>query len=286
MTHPTTPTLFSAVVKLTALEDGLLPRTSGRLVNGAFLDILRTIDPSLSQQLHDWAGQKPYTVSPLRTRGRAKNGHLHVRAGQPASLRFTLLSDRIFTTLMQSLLSPLQQRPSEGPTLRLGEVAFGLTEFLTTPGSDPWAGYADLPGLQAQAAAAETITVEFASPTAFSLGKKGEAKRMELFPTPGLFFGSLARRWADCLPPELDPDAVQAYAEQAVVVSRYRMESQVYYLWQSPQLGGQGQVTYRLPAGDEPRLARLLNLLVDLGFYSGVGAKTAFGMGQMRRLAA
>jgi CRISPR-associated endoribonuclease Cas6 len=45
-----------------------------------------------------------------------------------------------------------------------------------------------------------------------------------------------------------------------------------------------GRVTYHLKDRQNWEMHRQLNLLADFAFYSGVGAKTAMGMGQVRRI--
>src|SRR5205085_2910661 len=97
-------------------------------------------------------------------------------------LRFTILDERLFQVFVQRFLMG-----ADRPTLRLSQVQFGIAEVLTTPGSHPWAGYTSARALldgQRETARAETgldtsLALEFASPTAFSLGGDG-GKRMEV----------------------------------------------------------------------------------------------------------
>jgi CRISPR-associated endoribonuclease Cas6 len=109
-------------------------------------------------------------------------------------------------------------------------------------------------------------------------------KRMEPFPTPPIFFKALASRWKAHLPAGITPQLVEEYAEKTVVVGLYNMQSKVYRFWKQPQIGAEGTVTYILRDKAHAQMPRLLNLLADLGFYSGVGFKTTMGMGQIRRV--
>lgn len=300
--------LYSTIIKLAPLSQGRLPTTQGRLIHAAFLDLVRCVDPGLAEAIHIENQRRPFTLSPLYglasspgagREGRAHNGHVAVRPGQELWLRFTLLHSDLFTTFTRYLLSP-RERVGErvegrgSPTLRLGEVTFAITEMLTTPGSHPWAGYTTLGDLcrKWQAAPAEPsitkIAVEFASGVVFSRSsdKNGLGRWMEFFPSPEMFFGSLAARWVELtgLPAPLENRALREYAKETVVVSAFELKTTLCHYWGNPQIGAVGRVTYELRDRDNLELNRFLNLLADFAFYSGVGAKTAMGMGQVRSL--
>jgi CRISPR/Cas system endoribonuclease Cas6 (RAMP superfamily) len=239
------PTLYSTVVKLAPTAAGHIPVTAGRLAHGAFLDLIRSVDPELSATLHAANQRRPFTVSPLRGLDRPKHGQQPIRQGQAIWLRFTLLGSELFATFTRYLLSPLAGRGAggEGPTLRIGDLPFVITEMLTTPGSHAWAGYATLEQLRQELSAAaekgarlNEIKIRFASPTVFSLGdnKDGLGKRMEPFPTPKLFFGSLASIWREVLPPDLTPKLLEEYVEKTVVVGLYEMQSHMVRFWGQP----------------------------------------------------
>lgn len=295
--NPPNPTFYSTVVTLMAVADGYIPATAGRLAHGAFLDIIRSVDSGLSAALHEKNQRRPYTLSQLHGLGRAYSGHSRVRAGQELRLRFTLLHSDLFTTFTRYLLSPPLPRPGvkgDGPTLRLGGINAAITEMLTTPGSDPWAGYTTVNDLcrKWQAAPADEvagkITIEFASGVVFSRSsdKNGMGKFMEFFPAPDMFFGSLAARWCELtgLPAPLDNKALREYAKETVVVSAFDIKTTLCHYWGNPQIGAIGWVAYELKDRSNPELNRFLNLLADFAFYSGAGAKTAMGMGQARRI--
>jgi CRISPR-associated endoribonuclease Cas6 len=283
-------TLYSTVVKLVAMQDGQLPATQGRLAHAAFLDIIHSVDPSLADALHASHGRKPFTVSPLRGLSRQGDGHMAVRQGGEAWLRFTLLGSQLFTTFTRRFLLPAPGRGGAGVGVRIGGVDFAVAEVLTTPGGHPWAGYTTLRTLGAAwenrklDTEARTIAIRFDSPTVFSRGtRQGLGKWMEPFPYPALFFGSLAAAWNQASPQLVDKAAVRQYAEETVVVGLYHMRSKMVRYWGQPQIGGLGAVTYLLKDRQREAMIRTLNVLADFAFYSGVGYKTTMGMGQVRR---
>jgi CRISPR-associated endoribonuclease Cas6 len=290
-------TLYSTVLKLTPTADGLLTTSPGRLVQGAFLDLIRSIDPGLSAALHAENRRRPYTLSTLLDTDRHRKGQIKLRAGQQLRLRFTLLGSDLFTTFSRFLLSPpSSQREGwgRGPTLRLGDLTFAITEVLTTPGSDNWAGYTRLDDLCQQwqtgrlDESAHKIRLHFASGVMFSRSsnKAGLGKFLEFYPSPEMFFGSVEARWRELteLPSPLKNKDLRDYAQETIVVSAFDMKTVRRDYWGNPQLGGVGHITYELRDKDNPEMIRFLNLLADFAFYSGVGAKTTIGMGQVCRI--
>jgi len=299
MTHQSNLSLYSTVLKLTPAANGQLPKTQGRLVQGAFLNLIRSIDPGLSAALHAENKRRPYTLSPLRGTDRAKNGQIKLRAGQPLSLRFTLLGSALFTTFTRFLLMKneelgMKNRRKGGSVLRLGDTEFAITEMLTTPGSDEWAGYTSLNDLvhtwqtRPLDKASREISLHFASGVVFSRSsdKEGMGSFKEFFPSPEMFFGSMEARWRKLtgLPSPLPNKELREYARETIVVSRFDMKTTLAHYWGKPHIGGVGHITYELRDTDNSEMIRFLNLLTDFAFYSGVGAKTAMGMGQVRRI--
>lgn len=293
------PTLYATVIKLTAAREGSLPATQGRLAQAAFLDIVQAVDPALSAALHAKNQRRPYTISPLQGLPRPRGKQIALPRGQQVWLRVTQLHSRLFTTLTQYFLGRVDL--GRLPTIRLGTLDFAVSEMLTTPGSHRWAGFTTLAALlhlwqeASLDKTAQRIRVEFASPTVFSRSsnKDGMGKFMETLPYPAMFFGSVAARWNELVagsegqvvePLAFETKTIREYAEETVVVGQYRLNSQMSRYWGNPQIGVMGTVTYLLKDKANQPLIRALNLLADFAFYSGVGAKTAMGMGMVRRI--
>ena len=286
-------TLYSSVIKLTNLLPVTIPPPGGQHAHAAFLDIVRAVDPALSRTLHDLNGRKPFTVSPLmglpknRQRQESSDSRVVLREGLECWLRMTILDDALF----KSFIDYFMQLPSprgrgaggEGrlPQIRLGDARFLVSEILTTPGSHPWAGYVALEDLQKRLdkPAPDSITLELNSPTSFSLDKS----HFELIPYPKLVFGNLAAAWRAITGENL-VEAVEKYAEKNWRPVLHRVERRAMTLHNRPQLGTVGKVEFQRMDGEDAPLARSLNLLADLAFYTGLGRKTAQGMGQCRRV--
>jgi len=234
------------------------PKWWGKAVHRLLLDVLRQADPALSARWHDHPGPKPFTASSLSGYPR-----------QPA-LRLTTLNAEIAAILLQAT------QPG-GPLAP--QAAIELDGFLFTVASceTQSATYGQLAGprLTALTPAPDRISLEFLSPTTFR-----SLKIQRPLPEPELVFGSLLERWNEFSPLAL-PDELKAYAAGCVSLSRFDLHSRAAAIAGGVFIGFVGTVTFTGVEYD-PRWMSALALLADFACYSGVGAKTAMGLGQCR----
>ncbi len=280
--------LYSSVIRLLNLYPVTIPPPGGGHAHAAFLDIVRSVDPDFSQRLHATRGKgarQPFTVSPVMGLPRPREtSEVYLREGWECWLRVTILDETLFRLFIEYFL---EGRGKEMPRIRLGDAHFAVSEILTTPGSHPWAGSITLEDLQKRLdePPPASITIELHSPTSFSLGKREgeEEEHYELIPYPKLVFGSLATAWKALSGEDLR-EAVEKYAEASLRPVLHCLERRALTLKNHPQLGSVGRVEYQFLQPEDTPLARALNLLADLAFYTGLGRKTAQGMGMVRRM--
>jgi CRISPR-associated endoribonuclease Cas6 len=267
------PDLYALVIRLRPERGSPPVEPRGHGAQALFLDLLRQVAPDLAQQLHADALSKPYTVAVLPEPGRVHS------SDNPVELRVAFTRADLFPPVSQALFQRLP-----GASLRLGRVALTLADVLGTPGSHPWAGYGAFAELWTAARPAASVTLEFATPTAFGQGTRADGRpRLALLPTPEAVFPSIARRWNELAPRELHVEEVLVEAAaRDTLVSRYALETAQINLGKGPQKGFLGLCSYELPP--DPAQARTLSLLADAVFYLGVGMKTARGMGLCRRI--
>ncbi len=265
------PDLYALVLRLRPEQGGALPAAPGHHVQALFLELVRQVDPELSNRLHAAALSKSFTVATLHTPERRRDPTLDIRV--------TLLETGLFAPFTRALLEQVSR-----PALRLSRTALLLTDVCGTPESHSWAGYSTYADLAREAWPAPSVTLDFATPTAFSQGTLADGrKKLRLFPEPETVFKSMAQRWNELAPSDLPIDLSQVEAASAeTLVSRYDLRSQAISLGKGTQKGFVGRVSYELPP--EPAQQRVLTLLADAAFYLGVGAKTARGMGLCRRV--
>ncbi len=275
--------LHALVIQLRAVNEGRLPATQGALAHAAFLDLVRAADPALATALHESGTRQPFTLSPLRALPAGEGGERGLLPGQEGWLRVTLLDPGLFAAFLRQLLGG-----GADLRLRLGDVVFAVDGAFGAPGSHPWAGYQTTGALAAagQAAAGRaSVRLQFASPTAMNLGKRGAARqRMVLLPWPQYVFASLRSAWNRATGDAIPLDFEQWVAEYVMVREVRNWQTGVYRLKNGVHPGGFGDVTYEA-LDREAEYVGLLNRLADFAFYSGVGSKTTMGMGQVRRLA-
>lgn len=277
------PDLYALIIRLVATQNGRIRATQGHLAHAAFLNILQQVDPAVATAIHDMKGRKPFTVSPLEGYGRGQKGSLPIHVGQEGWLRVTLLDPLLFQTFISYFL-----QGSHKPYIQLENLHFHINEILSTPGSHKLAGYDSLQSLftrwsevDAVEAAFRKVTLQFRTPTAFSL-RNAPFRHMHILPDPPLVFGQLADYW-DRLTGSDTRDSVRTFCAEAVVAARYNIETHIYQYRRSKQVGFAGNVAFEILDEAALEMIQHLNRLADLAFYTGVGSKTTQGMGQVVR---
>ena len=265
--------LYSVVLELSAANTATIPATTGHLAHGLFLDLIKQVDPDLSSRLHDEPGYRPFTVSPLGG-AKVQGDSISLQPGQACRLRVTLLDGgQLWQNLSRCFL---EVQPI---ILRLGAAEFKLNRMLSTPTADAtgWAGFTDWQTL-AMTRARSTISIHFASPTAFSMGDR----QFTLFPEPTLLWDSLLRVWNSYAPHilQIDKTALRAFIPHHVVVSDYTLHTATLHFPKYVQKGFVGTCSYLVR--QEGKEAAQLSVLAEFARYAGVGYKTTMGMGQVR----
>jgi CRISPR-associated endoribonuclease Cas6 len=266
--------LYSLVLELVATSSVPIQTERGDQTHALFLHLVEQIDPDLSRRLHDDENYRPFTVSRLSNLGNERRPLTTLREGQMYRLRITLLDG-----------GPLWQRLSTHfleagkLILRLDKASFQLSRVLSTPAADEsgWAEYTDWQTL-AQTAACSSLTLDFASPCAFSLGNR----RFALFPEPAFVWDSLLRVWNRYAPPvlQLEKQSIREFVAQNITISDYQLHtSQVAYA-EFAQKGFLGTCTYHIES-DRPQVSQIA-ALAAFARYAGLGSKTTRGMGQTR----
>jgi CRISPR-associated endoribonuclease Cas6 len=276
--------LYAVVLRLAALRRGAVPPDHGDQARAALFDIVERGDLGLAQQLHDANAHKPYTVSLLRGGKRGADRAQNFGDGDNAEWRFTLLQEPAFEALLRRYLLS-----RELPHVRIGAVEFAVVDAFVSGKGHPESGYVALDELRKRweclpEALLNHITLDFLSPTTFSLGTDEEtrARLWRTLPYPRTLFSVLRKKWVAL--GGTDPgDAFDSWVERHVDAEPLRLETQTTIVEGRPVVGFVGRV--RLHLHGEPRWWALVHLLSDLAFWTGSGYQTTRGMGQVRRVA-
>ncbi|HYU74812.1 MAG TPA: CRISPR system precrRNA processing endoribonuclease RAMP protein Cas6 [Ktedonobacteraceae bacterium] len=304
--------LYALLLKLRPLQEGTLMPFSGELVHGAFLKWLTAAAPDIAQWLHEGQKRRLFTCSSLHfprpmqrfLHAERENIHLPLDPEKTCTLRLTLLLGDLFPLFYNALMNAnvAQMGTTSPPFLSLGKQVFLLEEvLLTNDDTSGWTGFTSLATLVEQAKAMRfashaSLTLEFGSLTTFSRGTRKESygTHHAMFPLPQFIFTNLLRRWEDIAPPELAPllqrEQIEQYLQQdGIIVTDYDLKAHHVHFTTHLQRGFVGSCTYQLRGPDEKNVSEAsltmrqqISLLAQLAFYSGVGYKTAMGLGQVR----
>ncbi len=251
--------LNTLVIHLGVAKSGTLPFAGGA-IHAQVLEWLRQGDPSVSKAIHD------SQYSPLSVSGLMSNRHnAKVGEGDDVYFRVGLLNGKLLNPLLNGL------EESAESSFCLANFPFVLRSIDLLPGGDPWVGSSDYVLLAKMPTVLNDLTLKFISPVSFKLNA---GQGIQLFPLPESVFGNLRRRWNAFAPEEFKLPKIQ-WGE---VVYDYVLETQKVRLANSTEKGAIGWVRYQFP---DPEQARAATILAHFAFFSGVGRKTAMGMGQV-----
>ncbi|HET8909989.1 MAG TPA: CRISPR-associated endoribonuclease Cas6 [Ktedonobacteraceae bacterium] len=291
--------LFSMLLRLHPVEAGKVSPGSGNHIQAAFLDMVRQADPALAEALHAPNQRRPYTLSLLQgfnqlskdqlAAATNKNQQLSVSPGQVYWLRITMLNATLFGSFVQYLILK-----SRALTFRIGDTRFEISRLLASPQApnipqSSWVSYSSFAELRMLQPAQHTYLFEFASPTAFSKGQKAWGKLLKLFPEAPDVFESLAKQWETYAPADLrlaaqdlSSERIADWCAENVILSRYTLETRYLPSSKFGQTGFLGEANYEVKGNPHDPEARWLSTLARFALFSGVGYKTAMGMGQTR----
>jgi len=231
----------------------------------------------LSKILHEYKGRNTFTVSPLEGYQRVGSEKIHINAGQEGFLRITILDAHLFETFVGYFLKGFGRC-----TIRLNQITFQVAELLTNPDSHPLVGYNTLAQLKSAENFNQLIHLNFKTPTGFShRGNKEIGRRMIVLPDPYFVFGELARYW-DAYTGDNTMMAVQEFAPKYLIICQHNIESSMGIVKKKKFIGFVGDVVFEVKDSNDQEMIAHINRLADIAFYTGVGSRTAMGMGQTR----
>lgn len=305
--------LYAFLLKLRPLAEGTLMPFNGELVHGAWLDWLGTAAPDVATWLHAGNKRRLFTCSSLQfplpyekmLEVERRNVHWPLSPEKTYTIRVTLLLGELFPLFYQALtdFKLVNSGKSKPPFIRLGKQSLLLEEVvLGEDDATSWTGFTSFADMVEAVRArkfgkAMPMKLEFASLTSFN---RGNAKNREygnysaLLPLPQYVFLYLAKRWNELAPPEMvnlvQRDAIEQYVqEEGIIIDDYNLRPHTVKFTTHWQQGFIGTCKYILRGPDDPvtdeaplTVRQQMLLLGQLAFYSGVGYKTAMGMGRVR----
>jgi CRISPR-associated endoribonuclease Cas6 len=279
--------LLSLLLMLTPTRPAFAEGFFGRQVQGWLLSQISRHDTGLANRLHAQNNLRPYTVSSLivpRAGRRGPNGSFCLSPREQCLIRITSLDEELSVFLLRTI------KPEPPAYIRLKGIEFQVRGLNEENGWDNQATFQSLMAC-ANVQHGESVTLEFASPTAF----RSNGIDISL-PVPEQVWRSLWWRWRAFAPEPLHIDPLwPEFAGHCLIVSDYQIRSMKVVFNngnKGASTGATGQVTYRiLPkrrCGEYAPFRQgaeiVLHTLANFALYSGVGHHTTIGLGQTRRL--
>lgn len=278
---------YSVVLNLLPHQPFSPSEMTGARLQAMILQLIGQVDPVLATELHDGNALRQYAIGVIRPKLFLSRRHEQPAPVRELTVRIASLDDRIYPAITAWALSVNENSPQ----LRLGRADLQVTRLLVTSHSgEPWAGYATFDQLTGRASNQATlIELEFATPTCFSQGARDEP-----LPLPRHVFGGLARRWnaafADRLqipiePPRETGGFLSLVEQHVVLVHPFQFRSAIVDVGSGRRITGFiGQATYRITGSPILSFVYAINLLAEAAFFMGLGKKTSYGCGTVRRL--
>lgn len=224
--------------------------------------MLRSVNPSVSQDLHKPNVIKPYSVTPLYFKSSKKfvDGY-EMDTSAPCIFKIRLLDDNMAKDVMNFLAS--------------NESIFIIdTMFKTASIIIKTEDFTKVPDIK-------ILRIDFATPTHLS---NIRSKFDTLFPEPTSVFPNLMRIWDSCMPDKFGKDIhtkYKAWIEKNVTISAYDLHTLTVFSGKSMKIGFIGWSNYRI-YDDKSEFSLTTNKLAKFAEYSNVGMERTAGFGVVR----
>ena len=260
--------LVSAIFELGPLPVGFTNHHAQSWV----LRVVGRCAPQVSADAHEKDAPRPFTVW-AGTYEELGGAYSPVHPRATALLRVTSVSEPMSVVLRELAAAPPR------------ETAFGsqfvpVLSATTNSVMHPLAACTPAAALAAEAQTGpldRRVTLHFLTPTAFGSRPK------QLFPLADRVFGYILHLWnAYVSENERIPAAVAAHLQRALQVeSHFLATREPVRLAGFREKGFVGWCEYSVARDAPPSVARALQLLARASFFTGVGGRTAMGMGQV-----
>ncbi len=254
-------TLHSTVVNLAVGDNRKTFSGFNRAIHAQVLTWLKKGKPEISALIHN-SQQSPISISELIRR----TNFPITKSGSCTEI------NRLFfkVNFLQGYFLPILLKGIETEKeIFLDNHKFAIVRVDTLPSLDSQAKIATYKQLVESSKFYSEINLKFISPTSFK-----QNNCIQPFPLPELVFSNLLRRWNTFAPAEYHFSKV----EWQVMTAAYDLKTQVIKK-EVTEIGSVGWVKYEFKDVEQAKIA---TTLANFANFSGIGRKTALGMGRVQ----
>jgi len=250
----------------------ILPPYCGHIVRGVVLKLIQEANPEISAEMHKDNAVRPYSLSTIFVKKgllpRNKQGRIILSTSDQIQFRFQTINQAMSQSLVDRLIS-INQEPLvfANQKFELESVKFQADTFTDRQ--------------LIPSAIASHFSINFITPTQFNL--KG-LKSVYLFPEPKILFPHLLRMGSalGIFQAKLNEDAFYEFITKNLFVRAYKIRTREVSLGKGlPFVGFTGWTRFKI---QEPQhsMAKLIPVLLKLGFFLHVGNKRTAGLGEIK----
>ncbi|MGF3498975.1 MAG: CRISPR-associated endoribonuclease Cas6 [Candidatus Methanosuratincola sp.] len=242
-----------------------LPMFTGYISRGILLNLIRQINPSSSQSLHESNITKPYSLTPLyfRSKRRTESGYI-IDPSSPVSFKIRFLNEKHANELIR-IFERKHTIMIRDKTLRISAVRVKAESYGK---------------LMEKSRPARKVYFEFLTPTRFAALGRGKEY---LFPEQKKVFGSLLELWnlfSGYPFSEAESKEYMDWLGSSSWTSYYTLRTEMKETSKGSIIGFTGNITYDLEGNE--RWQRVTACLAAFANFSNVGKGRTSGFGVVR----
>ncbi|WP_255362991.1 MULTISPECIES: CRISPR-associated endoribonuclease Cas6 [unclassified Thermosipho (in: thermotogales)] len=261
---------YSLVFKLKALNSGIIHTYPGEKIHGMFFSILKMNNSELAKKLHDNIGHKPFTVSSFL--GKKVDKPLVIEKEKSYYIRMTFLEDNVFNSIAINMF----KNKFDKKKLDIDNIKFLVTKLYFHEKQSKWTGITTEEELFKIDNVKNEIKLRFYTPTLLKVEND-----CLYYPKPEKVFGDLLKKFNRVSSKKIKEEIIKDFNE--IKISNMKIYKKKVYMSNYYLKGFVGDVVFSVDRNNNT-LAKIVNLLSKFAFFSGVGYKTAMGLGQVKDL--
>ncbi|BBE31739.1 hypothetical protein OSSY52_18800 [Tepiditoga spiralis] len=255
------------MIELKAKNNGIISTYSGQKIHGLFFKLLKEANKELADTIHNNTLSKAFTISTFLNE---KIGTpIEFRKGKKYYFRVTFLSDEVYEIFLTKLYKNRLLRKS----IKVGDIYFLINRIFFNESENEWANTFNIENIIAKDNFKSVIKLKFITPTLFKIGDKYLKE-----PDVEKIFNGLLKKFNLYNEIKIDDSIKNKFLD--IKIKNKNIKPKKVYLTKFFIEGFIGEVEFEIPK----EIVKIVNILLEFSFYSGIGYKTTMGFGQVKIL--